>query len=65
MTPQTQDPRIAELLELAAAEGLPLAVRPETVCALEDAGWLIDPFTGQLWRDPNAGAYCLADRCAR
>ena len=23
-----------------------------TICALEDAGWLADPFTGQLWPDP-------------
>ena len=38
MSPQTQDPRITELLELAAAEGLPLAVRPETVCALRRRG---------------------------
>ena len=56
----SQDRRIAELLELAAEQGQPLGVRPETVCAVEDAGWMIDPFTGQLWRfDP---AYVPAER---
>lgn len=52
--PQTNDPRITEILELAAAEALPLALRPETVCALEDIGVMADPFTGQLWFDPAA-----------
>lgn len=60
MTPQT-DPRIAELLELAASEGLPLAVRPETVCALEDIGYTVNPFSGAIWRDPRAGDPNLVD----
>ncbi len=50
MTTQT-DPRITELLDLASIEGLPLALRPETIVAIEDAGWLCHPFTGQLFRE--------------
>jgi hypothetical protein len=46
------DPRINELTALARQENLPLALAPETICALEDNGWLVDPFTGFLWRDP-------------
>ena len=40
------DPRIAELLELAAAEGRPLAIAPAAVFALEADGIVVDPFTG-------------------
>jgi hypothetical protein len=47
------DQRIAEIETLAAEDGLPLAVQPATVCALEDAGWVVDPFTGQLWPEPT------------
>ena len=49
MATQT-DPRINELLDLAAEQGQPLAMRPETVIAVEDAGWVINPFTGAMWR---------------
>lgn len=48
------DPRINELIELAQEEGRPLALSPQTICALEDAGYLADPFTGMIWRDPAA-----------
>lgn len=51
IVPQT-DPRIDELLQLAQEDGRPLALAAETICALEDAGWLADPFTAQLWPDP-------------
>ena len=46
------DPRIVEIEQLAAEEGLPLALSPQTICALEDCGWLADPFTAQIWADP-------------
>lgn len=45
------DPRINELLQLAQEECRPLALSPETICALEDAGWIADPFTAQIWPD--------------
>jgi hypothetical protein len=45
MTTQS-DPRIVELLELAANEGRPLALRPEAIIQLEDEGACVDPFTG-------------------
>lgn len=54
MPQQANDPRITEILELAAAEALPLALRPETVIALEDIGVMADPFSGQLWFNPAA-----------
>lgn len=46
------DPRIQEILELAAEEHRPLALSPETIVALEDNGWMADPFTAQVWPDP-------------
>jgi hypothetical protein len=46
----THDPRITELLDLVASEGIPLAITPETVCAIEDTGWVIDLVTGQMSR---------------
>jgi hypothetical protein len=46
MTTQS-DPRIAELQELAANEGKPLALRPEAIIQLEDDGACVDPFSGQ------------------
>ena len=49
---QPADPRINELLELEQEEGQPLALRPETIILLEDAGWVVEPFTAQFWRDP-------------
>jgi hypothetical protein len=52
MTAQT-DPRITEILNLAAETGMPLALRPETIVALEDYGYMADPFTGALWHDPD------------
>lgn len=45
-------PRIQELYALAEEEGLPLALHPITICALEDCGYLADPFTGMIWPDP-------------
>ena len=42
------DPRINEILQLARDEGRPLALPPETVCALEDAGWVVDPFSAAI-----------------
>ena len=48
------DTRITDLQDLAAVEGRALALRPATVCAIEDAGWMVDPFTGQLWREAPA-----------
>ncbi len=53
IVPQT-DPRIDELLQLAQEDGRPLALAAETICALEDAGYLAEPFTGMIWRDPAA-----------
>jgi hypothetical protein len=46
------DPRINEIINLAKEEGQPLALHPVTICALEDNGWLADPFTGMIWPDP-------------
>lgn len=51
---QAGDPRIVEINELAAEENLPLALSAETIVALEDAGFMADPFTGLLWPDPAA-----------
>lgn len=53
MAAQAHDPRIADIEELAATEGRPLALRPETICALEDIGYLVDPFTATMTRDPD------------
>ena len=53
MNALTNATRITELLELSAAEGLPLTLQPATICALEDIGILADPFSCQLWRDPD------------
>jgi hypothetical protein len=50
-TAQDTDNRISEILQLANEEGLPLALSPQTIVALEDCGWIVDPFTGQIWRD--------------
>ena len=50
----TTDTRYTDLQDLAAIEGRALAYRPATVAAIEDAGWLCDPFTGQLWRENAA-----------
>ena len=47
-----QDPRITELLDLAAEQGQPLALSPAQICALEDSGWLVEPFTGLLLPQP-------------
>lgn len=48
------DPRINEIIALAQEDGRPLALQPETIVFLEDEGYIADPFTGQLWRDPAA-----------
>ena len=42
------DPRIAELLELAEAEGLTLLYPPETIIKMEDAGNVVDLNTGAI-----------------
>jgi hypothetical protein len=42
------DPRITELLALAAAEGLPLPYAPETILALEDTGAIVNLHTGAI-----------------
>lgn len=47
------DNRIIELLKLSLEERLPLALSPQTICALEDSGYLVDPFTAQLWHNPE------------
>jgi hypothetical protein len=52
-TAQDTDNRISEILQLASEEGLPLALSPQAIVALEDCGWIVDPFTGQTWRDPD------------
>ena len=49
---QPTDPRITELLNLEQEEGRRLALRPETIILLEDAGMVVEPFTAQFWRDP-------------
>lgn len=43
------DTRITELLDLAAAEGLPLPYPPETILALEDAGAIVNLHTGAIY----------------
>ncbi|MCO5208663.1 MAG: hypothetical protein M9936_03135 [Caldilinea sp.] len=50
---QESDPRIAELNELAKEAGQPLAISAVTIIQLEDAGWVVDPFTGEHWRNPD------------
>lgn len=50
---QDSDPRIAELNELATEAGKPLAISAVTIVMLEDAGWIVDPFTGEHWRNPD------------
>lgn len=50
---QESDPRIAELNELAKEAGQPLAISAVTIIQLKDAGWVVDPFTGEHWRNPD------------
>lgn len=56
--PHPADKRITELLDLEREEGQPLALRPETIILMEDAGWVVEPFTAQFWRDPAVGVTC-------
>ena len=42
------DPRITELLELAAAEHLTLPYTPAMIIALEDTGAIVDLHTGAI-----------------
>jgi hypothetical protein len=42
------DNRIAELLALAEAEGLALPCPPEVICAMEDAGAVVNLHTGAI-----------------
>ena len=60
----TTDSRITDLRDLEATESRDLAYRPRTILAIEDAGWMVDPFTGQLWReDPSCLPAAAALRC--
>lgn len=59
--PHPADKRITELLDLEQEEGQPLALRPETIILLEDAGWVVEPFTAQLWRGPARTAPTVND----
>ena len=59
----TNDTRYTDLQDLAAIEGRALAYRPATVAAIEDSGWLCDPFTGQLWRENAAQPAAAALGC--
>ena len=52
MAASPQDPRIVELLDLEAEQGQPLAMPPAQICALEDSGWIVEPFTGVLLPHP-------------
>mgnify|MGYP001255408346 FL=1 len=48
------DPRILELLDWAAATGLPLPRPAEEILALEDAGHVVDLATGDiLWEEAD------------
>jgi hypothetical protein len=49
---QNPDPRISELLELAATEGLALPCPIETILLMEDCGAVVDLHTGRI----HAGA---------
>lgn len=42
------DPRVTELLDLAAAEGLTLPYPPETIARLENTGAVVDLATGAI-----------------
>ena len=42
------DPRIIQLLDFAAAEGLTLPYPPATILALEDTGAIVDLHTGAI-----------------
>lgn len=48
MSNRHTDPRIAELLDLAEAEGLTLPYDPETIIAQEDLGNVVDLTTGAI-----------------
>jgi len=43
-----QDPRVAELLDLAKAEGFTLALHPSIIIAMEDAGAVVNLRTGAI-----------------
>lgn len=47
MIKQSTDPRILELLQLAAEEGIILPLPPEQIIALEDNGYTVDLRTGE------------------
>lgn len=59
--PHPADKRITELLDLEREEGQTLALRPETIILLEDAGWVVEPFTAQMWRDPASPAPTVSE----
>ena len=42
------DPRINELLELAASEGFTLPLSPSLIISMEDRGYIVDLITGAI-----------------
>lgn len=54
MNEMTYDTRAGELLALAAAEGVHLPYPVGDILALEDAGFVVDLVTGEVF--PNGGA---------
>ena len=48
-----RDPRITELLDLAAAEGIDLPLPVEHILDLEDAGHVVDLRTGDIIYDAD------------
>lgn len=44
----TTDKRVADLVELAAVEGLTLPYPPEVIARLEDSGAVVDLLTGAI-----------------
>ena len=46
--------RLGELYALEVEEGRALALTPAHVVALEDLGFIVDPFTGDIEDDPQA-----------
>mgnify|MGYP001435581430 CR=1 FL=1 len=64
-----QDPRVAELLELAEAERFTLALPPSIIVKMEDAGAVVNLRTGEIVvggvavrYEPTAQALAYTDR---
>ena len=53
------DPRVKELLDQAAADGLTLPYAPETIVRLEDTGAVVDLVTGAIVVNGAAVRYSL------